>query len=88
MKTVEIKQRLAEDILDQLEGAQQDNYVQSTENVINDLKQALRIPVVSQRSELLIDFLLHLNNKGLINNHDFDYEKEAKKYAKKLINCG
>jgi hypothetical protein len=42
---------------------------------------------VSQRSELLIDFLIHLNDKGLINNHDFDYEKEAKKYYKKSINC-
>ena len=51
-------------------------------------KEQLRLYSVSQRSELLIDFLLHLNNKGLINNHDFDYQKEAKKYAKKLINCG
>jgi hypothetical protein len=42
------------------------------------------IPDVNQRSELLIDFLIHLNNKGLINNHDFDYEKEAKKYSKKI----
>lgn len=48
----------------------------------------LNIPNVSQQSELLIDFLIHLNNKKLINNHDFDYEKEAKKYAKKLINSG
>lgn len=31
----------------------------------------------------LIDFLIHLNDRGLINNHDFDYEKEAKIYAKK-----
>ena len=31
----------------------------------------------------LIDFLLYLNDKKLINNYDFDYEKEAKKYFKK-----
>jgi len=35
------------------------------------------------RSEQLVNFLLHLNNKELINNQDFDYEKEAKKYLKK-----
>jgi hypothetical protein len=32
----------------------------------------------------LLDFLLVLNEKGLINNHDFDYEKEAKLFIKKL----
>lgn len=32
--------------------------------------------------EILLDFLLHLNNKKLINNHDFDYEKEIKKFLK------
>lgn len=35
------------------------------------------------QSEKLVDFLLHLNDKGLINDHDFDYEKEAKEYLKK-----
>lgn len=48
---------------------------------------ALRQPDVSGRSEQLVNFLLHLNDKELINNHDFDYEKEAKKYLKKLTNC-
>lgn len=32
--------------------------------------------------DFLIDFLIYLNEKGLINNYDFDYEKEAKKYIK------
>ena len=32
--------------------------------------------------EYLVNFLLHLNDKELINNHDFDYEKEAKMYLK------
>jgi len=36
------------------------------------------------RGEQLVNFLLHLNDKGLINNHDFDFEKEAKKYLKKI----
>jgi len=34
--------------------------------------------------ELLIGFLLYLNQKKLINNHDFDYEAEAKKYIKRF----
>jgi hypothetical protein len=46
--------------------------------------QVLRIHDVSVRSEQLVNFLLHLNDKKLINNHDFDYEKEAKKYLKKI----
>jgi len=54
MKTIEIKQTLAEEIVDQLEGAQKDCYVQSTENVINDLKQALRIHDVVGRSGQLV----------------------------------
>lgn len=37
-----------------------------------------------KKKETLVNFLLHLNDKGLINNHDFDYEKEVKKYLKKL----
>lgn len=35
-------------------------------------------------SEQLINFLIYLNDKKLINNYDFDYEKEAKKYLKKI----
>lgn len=41
-------------------------------------------PNISAQSELLINFLLHLNAKGLINDYDIDYEKEAKKYLKKI----
>lgn len=57
------------------------------ENVISIAQTKLRQPDVSGRSEQLVNFLLHLNDKNLINNHDFDYEKEAKKYLKKLTNC-
>ena len=46
--------------------------------------EQLRQYNVSGQSEQLVDFLLHLNDKELINNHDFDYEKEAKKYLKKI----
>ena len=46
--------------------------------------ELLNLYAVSGRSEQLVKFLLHLNDKNLINNHDFDYEKEAKKYLKKI----
>lgn len=32
----------------------------------------------------LIGFLFYLYDKGLINDYDFDYEKEASLYLKKL----
>jgi hypothetical protein len=32
----------------------------------------------------LIDFLLYLNEKKIINNYDFDYLKEAELYLKQL----
>lgn len=44
---------------------------------------ALRIHDAVGRIERLVNFLLYLNDKELINNYDFDYEKEAKKYLKK-----
>lgn len=31
---------------------------------------------------ILIGLLLDLNERGLINNHDFDYEKEVRNYIK------
>jgi len=50
MKTIEIKQKLVEEALDQLKAAQQDSYVQSTQNVIDELELALhQPPVISQR---------------------------------------
>ena len=48
------------------------------------LTEQLRLFAVSGQSEQLVNFLLHLNDKELINNHDFDYEKEAKNYLKKI----
>lgn len=49
-------------------------------------KAMLASEVEILRVDTLVDFLLYLNDKGLINNHDFDYEKEAKKFNKKLTN--
>lgn len=34
--------------------------------------------------KLLVGFLFYLNEKDLINNHDFDYQKQTKKYIKSL----
>ncbi len=46
MKTIEVKRRLVEEALDQLKGAQQDCYVLSTQNVIDELEVVLRQPDV------------------------------------------
>ena len=32
--------------------------------------------------DTLLEFLFYLNEKGLINNHDFDYEKEVAEFIK------
>lgn len=47
MKTIEIKKKLVEEALDQLKAAQQDYYVESTQNIIDELEVALRTPPVS-----------------------------------------
>ena len=39
---------------------------------------------MKDKEELLLGFLLYLLEKGLINDYDFEYEKEIKKYIKKL----
>ena len=46
MKTIEVKRQLLEEALDQLKGAQQDSYVLSTQNVIDELEAVLRQPDV------------------------------------------
>ena len=37
--------------------------------------------------EKLIDFLLYLNEKKLINNYDFSYEDEAKQFLLCNVSC-
>lgn len=56
MKTIETKQKLVEEALDQLKAAQQDSYVQSRQNVIDELEIALRQPPVISRRELLLAY--------------------------------
>ena len=46
MKTIEVKRQLLTEALDQLKGAQQDCYVLSTQNVIDELEVVLRQPDV------------------------------------------
>lgn len=50
----------------------------------NDLTERLVKLFSSNQKEMLLDFLFFLNNKELINNHDFDYEKQVKKYMKNI----
>ena len=39
---------------------------------------------------VFVDFLLYLNDKGLINNQDFDYQKVAQDFSNKnnVVCCG
>ena len=36
----------------------------------------------SYKEDILIEFQIYLNGQKLINNHDWDFEKEAKKFIK------
>ena len=38
-----------------------------------------------EKIDLIIAFQLYLNNKGIIENHDWDFEKQAKKFLKSCI---
>lgn len=80
MKTVTITQKLAEEIIDQLEGAQKDFYVQSTENVISELRQALRKPTYAPQPSATMDKEL----QKLINEHmpKKYYGHEARRYIR------
>ena len=69
------------------EQTQQDSYVQSTENVINDLKQALRIPVVRYRRGLLLAFYQHLIDNEPFPINSFSKEREVDRFLK-ANNCG
>lgn len=35
--------------------------------------------------DILIEFQIYLNDKELINNHDWDFEKEAKNFIKQRV---
>lgn len=48
------------------------------------LKKRLDTRKAEKLENLLLEFMLYLHDKDLINNHDFDYEKEAKKFLKKV----
>lgn len=35
--------------------------------------------------DILIEFQIYLNDRKLINNHDWDFEKEAKKFIRQRV---
>lgn len=63
MKTIEVKRQLLEEALDQLKGAQQDCYVLSTQNVIDELEVVLRQP------DVIKSVCLHEWDEGSHNVH-------------------
>mgnify|MGYP005614888519 FL=1 len=48
---------------------------QALDIVLSDVKNA-------DKEDILIEFQIYLNDQKLINNHDWDFEKEAKKFIK------
>lgn len=53
-----------------------------------NLKTLLNVAVVISSffmEDILIEFQIFLNYKGFINNHDWDFEKEAKEFTKKRV---
>jgi hypothetical protein len=38
--------------------------------------------IIANNELMLIDFFIYLQYKGLINDYDFDYEKEVKRFIK------
>jgi len=65
-----------------------DNLTITTDEVVfefDGLGNLLSVKAIDEnKADYLCHFLVYLNKKGLINDYDFDYEKEAKKYLKKL----
>lgn len=66
-----------------LSGVDISNVVHESEES-EKVKSMIEQQAISIQADDFVDFLIYLNNKKLINNHDFDYEKEAKNYIKKL----
>jgi len=48
---------------------------QALDIVLSDVKNA-------DKEDILIEFQIYLNDQKLINNHDWNFEKEAKKFIK------
>lgn len=76
-KEFEVPDRTDEELK---QSATQDEQVSGFGKHLQKMMPMLGLPDVSEQ---LVNFLLYLNDKKLINNHDFDYEKEAKKYLTK-----
>lgn len=77
MQTIEIKRKLVEEAIDQLKAAQQDCYVQSTQNVIDEMELALRQPPVSG---LVCD---HKNKRDSEYFSDWNYCPDCKNLIRK-----
>lgn len=54
------------------------------ETIQQDPKEiGVAIETVINPKDMLVKFQLYLNDKGLINDYDFDYENEATKFLSK-----
>lgn len=49
------------------------------------IKETIFVDMKMTMQDVLIDFQIYLKDKKLINNHDFDFEKEAEKFIKQRV---
>jgi hypothetical protein len=85
MKTIEIKQKLVEEALDQLKAAQQDSYVQSTQNVIDELELALRQPLVTNRTYSVDEVKILLEKQKQACANEFIHVEMSMELAKRKV---
>jgi hypothetical protein len=85
MKTIEIKQKLVEEALDQLKAAQQDSYVQSTQNVIDELELALRQPLVTNRTYSVDEVKILLEKQKQACANEFIHGEMSMELAKRKV---
>ena len=77
------REELVQKILDKMENIF-DNDIALSEQIADIAEQyAKKLEGKIDLSGILTNFQIFLNDKKLINNHDWDYEKEAKAFIKK-----
>jgi hypothetical protein len=82
---IEIDYNLLKSAIEHLELAQKDNFVYSTDFIINDLQKCLNKKLINR--DLLIRFYKHLcNTKDILSINSFSCEREVDSFIKNVNN--